>query len=204
MATEVQEVAMQDGRTVGFAGKRKVIKDVLIDPSKIVVEGGVTQIEDGAVSVRFDLRDGSTRTFAAPAAVVAELIGHGLSQKMGDELASPADKPMSEEDMVLALEAMYDRLAKGDWRAVREGGGGGVSGAGIVVRAIMEVKGKDQATVKAFLDGILERTPGLTRRALYDSFRAEGTPTAAVIARLEAEKAKKAPAVDAAEALSGL
>jgi uncharacterized small protein (DUF1192 family) len=57
------------------------------------------------------------------------------------------------------------------------------------------------ATIKAFLNKKMATAAAagqkLTRKMLYDSFKQPGTPTAAVIERLEAERAAKAPAKDA-------
>mgnify|MGYP003684284507 CR=1 FL=1 len=52
--TEYLEVAMTDGRKVSFAGKRKVVKETVLDESKIVVEGDVMQVQAGAISIRMD------------------------------------------------------------------------------------------------------------------------------------------------------
>ena len=41
--TEVVTVQMTDGRSVNFAGKRKVNKETIIDDSKIEIEGDVMQ-----------------------------------------------------------------------------------------------------------------------------------------------------------------
>jgi hypothetical protein len=202
--TEVLTVKMSDGREVNFAGKRKVNKATVIDETKIVIDGGVMQIEEGAVSVRMDFRNGETRTLPLPLSLFAAFAGHGGEQKFGDELATTADKPLSEEDMVQAIDDLYALIAAGKWGKGRAEGGGGVSGASLVVRAIMEVTGKDQAFVKAFLQKKIDADPKLTRRALYDSFRAPGTKTAEVIERLEKEKAVKAPAVDADAELAAM
>lgn len=202
--TVKEVVKMEDGRTREFAGSRKVLKETLIDESKIVVEGDVVQFEKGAVSVRFDLRDGTTRTFALPAALIAQFAGHGAEQKYGDELSTTKDKPLSEADMLVALEDMDARIQKGEWRVRREGSGG-VSGASTVILAIMEATGKDQATVKAFLQKKLDSNPELTRAALYASFRSPTSQTGKIIARMEAEKAAKTkPAVDADAELAGI
>ncbi len=203
-AREVVSVQMEDGRTVEFAGKRKVLKETLIDESKVTVDeaSGVVQFEVGAVAVRMDFRNGATRTLPLPLALIARFAGHGGEQKFGDELASPADKPLSEEDMVMAIDDLYADIKAGKWGKGRASGGGGVSGASIVVRAIMEASGKDLATVKAFLERKLAADPALTRPALYNSFRAEGTQTGAIIKRLEAEKVTKAAVIDADAALS--
>lgn len=71
--TEYLEVKMEDGRTVSFAGKRKLNKETLIDDSKIVIEGDVMQIQAGAVSIRMDFRNGTTRTFPIPLSMLAKI-----------------------------------------------------------------------------------------------------------------------------------
>ncbi len=201
--TEYTEIAMEDGRKVQFAGKRKVNKETLIDTGKIEVDeaSGLIQFQKGAVSVRMDFRNGSTRTFALPLSLYAQFMGHGAEQKYGDELASPADKPLSEDDMVLAVEDLDTEIQKGNWGRGRAAGGGGVSGASIVVQAIMEATGKDLAAVKAFLDKKIASTEGLTRPALYASFRVKGTRTGDIVARIEAEKLAKTAKVLVDDAL---
>jgi len=217
--TEYTPVSMSDGRVVQFAGKKKVIKEYLIDPSKIEVDegSGIVQFQRGAVSQRFDFRNGETRLDELPLTLLAQYAGHGAIQKFGDEFASPANSPLSEDDMVLAYDALMELHQQGQWGVGRAEGGGGVSGASLVVLAILEVmnagrpeNGKALLTVndiKAFLQKKLDASAAsdgenkLTRRALYDSFRAEGSATAAVIKRLEAEKSTKAPKVDVNEML---
>ena len=61
--------------------------------------------------------------------------------------------------------------------------------------------GKDLATVKAYLQKKLDADEGLTRRALYDSFRVAGTKTGVIIKALEEAKLAKTAKVDADEAL---
>lgn len=206
--TEITKVPMTDGREVNFAGKRKVNKEVVLDESKIVLDGDVIQMQSGAVSMRFDFRNGDTRFVALPLSLAAQYMGHGGLQKFGDEFASPASDPMSEEDMVLAFDALYDLHSKGQWGAGRAAGGGGVSGAGIVVRAIAEATGKTIEFVKAFLQKKLDDSAArdgdakLTRRALYDSFRAPGTKVAEIIERMEKEKKQKEPAVNVGDTLA--
>lgn len=198
-ATEYTKVPMEDGREVTFAGKRKVNKETVIDESKIAIDeaSGIVQFSAGAVSIRMDFRNGMTRLIPLPLSLLAQFAGHGGEQKFGDELATTADKPLSEEDMVIAIDDLNTEIQKGNWGKGRAAGGGGVSGASIVVQAIMEATGKDQATVKAYLDKKIASTEGLTRQALYASFRVPGTKTGAIIARLEAEKAAKTSKVDA-------
>lgn len=200
---EVENVTMSDGRVVGFAGKRKLVKETLIDDARIALDGDTVTLAEGAVSVRMDFRNGETRTFAAPAGLIAQSIGHGLEQKLGDETAGETEV----EDMIIAVDDLIGRLSKGEWRVARETGG--FAGASLVVRAIMEASGKSQDEVKAFLQRKLdaEQPDGkkLTRAALYSSFRKPGTKTAAIIERLEKEKlAGGKSAVDADAALEEL
>ncbi len=200
--TEYLEVTMTDGRKVSFAGKRKVVKETVLDESKIVVEGDVMQVSAGAISIRMDFRNGETRLMPLPLSLLARFAGHGAEQKYGDELATTADKPLTEDDMVLAIDDLNAQIQAGKWGAGRaSSGGGGVSGASIVVQAICQATGKDLATVKAYLQKKLDADEGLTRRALYDSFRVAGTKTGIIIKALEEAKLAKTAKVDADEAL---
>lgn len=202
--TEYTQVQMTDGRTVQFAGKRKVNKETVIDESKIAIEGDVMQISAGAISVRMDFRNGETRTMPLPLVLLAQFAGHGGEQKFGDELATTADKPLSEDDMVIAIDDLNALIQSGKWGAGRASGGGGVSGASVVVQAIMEATGKDLATVKAFLQKKLDADKDLSRRALYDSFRVAGTKTGVIIKRLEEAKLAKTAKVDADAELANI
>ena len=187
---EVEVVKMQDGREVEFVGKRKLLKETLINGTE--------------VSVRLDFRNGETRTIQLPLSLLAQFAGHGAEQKFGDELATTADKPLSEEDMVLAIDDLAAQIAAGNWGKARASGGGGVSGASVVVQAICEATGKDLATVKAYLQKKLDADPALSRRALYDSFRVAGTKTGEIVARIEAAKTAKTAKVDADSELANI
>lgn len=180
----VEKVKMTDGREVDFAGKRKMLKTVVIDREK------------NTVSVRFDFRNGETRSFQVPSTLALDCAGHGASQKIGDETAGEDDI----DDMVIAVDAIIHRLLAGDWSAEREAGDG-FSGASVVIKAIVEVSGKSVDDVKAFLDKKLaddkSRGGKLTRAALYASFRNPTSKTGQVIERLEREKKSKNNAVDA-------
>lgn len=176
---EVTIVTMSDGRSVPFSGKRKLAKEVL---------------ENG---VRFDFRNGETRTFTLPETLLHRLALHGAAQKIGDEAAGVDEV----EDMVVAIDDIIARLSKGEWGATRAAAGS-FSGASVVIRAICEATGKGVDDVKAFLQRKLDADPALTRAALYASFRNPASKTGQIIARLESEKKAKSPAVDA-DALLG-
>lgn len=189
--TEYEQVTMTDGRTVQFAGKRKIDKTVTV--------------AGDSVSVQFDFRNGETRTITSSSlspTIQLAALGHGLSQKIGDQAAGTEKV----EDIILAIDDMIERLAGGEWTAAREGGGDSFSGASVVIRAVCEATGKDLAFVKAFLnkklEGAKERGEKLSRKDLYDSFRKPGTPTAAIIERLEREALAKTSKVDASDLLA--
>ena len=181
---EVEAVRMTDDRVVEFAGKRKMLKEVMFDES------------EGTVSVRFDFRNGEVRTFDVPSSLALQFAGHGASQKIGDETAGEEDV----DDMVVAVDDIISRLSKGEWSAARASGDG-FSGASVVIKAIAEVTGKTVDAVKTFLQSKLDadkaRGGNLTRAALYASFRNPNSKTGQVIERLEREKKSKNNAVDA-------
>ena len=205
--TEVLSVQMENGTVQEFAGKRKVNKRYILDETKIQTDGEVVQFGPGAVKLEMGFRNGALRTFVLPLSLIAQFAGHGAEQKYGDELAAPADKPLSEDDMVLAVEDLDSRIQRGEWRVAREGGGG-VSGASIVVLALMEASGKDRAAVQAFLQGKLDSAKAkgeeLSRKELYDSFRNPKSKVGQIIARMDAEKLAKATKVDADSATAEL
>ena len=189
--TEYETVKMLDGREVKFAGKRQIDKTVMID------EAGQS------VTVRFDFRNGETRTISAgdvPEVTQLQLIGHGLAQKCGDEAAGVA----SIDDIVLGVSDMMDRLKKGEW-AVARAAGDSFSGASIVIKAICEVTGKSVEDVRAFLGGKLEKAKAagekLSRSELYASFRNPNSKTGMVIERLEREARAKTSKANADELL---
>jgi hypothetical protein len=206
--TEVTEVKMTDGRVVSFSGNRKVLKETILDEGKIKVVNGRLEIADGAVAIRMDFRNGETRKYPLRLDLIPRFAGHGAEQKYGDELATPADKPMTPADMLLAVDDLHDQLfVKGEWRVVSEGGGG-FAGASIVVQAIVEASGKSLADVKAYLQKKLDdakaRNEKLSRKELYDSFRNPNSKTGKIIKRMEEEALSKGAKVDADAALAEL
>lgn len=180
---EVEKVKMEDGREVEFVGKRKLLKETIIDGSK--------------VAVRLDFRNGHSRLFQVPDGLLLRSAGHGMEQKLGDETAGEEDV----DDMVLAVDALIERLATGSpdsWVTKREGGGFG--GASLLVKALVEVTGKPIEEVKAFLKQSVEA--GTTYQKLNDAFSEDET-VGPVIKRLKKEKAGDAK-VDTKGLLSGL
>ncbi len=187
-AREVTVVKMSDGRSVEFVGKRKLLKETIINGDK--------------VSVRLDFRNGETRLFHIPHSLILKSAGHGMEQKLGDETAGTEKV----EDMVLEVDELIAQLAKGEWTTVREAGG--FSGASVVIRAIMEASGKTQDQVKAFLqkkiDDAAARGEKMSRKALYDSFRNPTSKVGKIVERLEREERSGKAVVDADAALAEL
>lgn len=182
----VEVVTMTDGRVVEFSGKRKLLKEILITET--------------SAQVRFDVRNGETRTFTVPSALLLKLAAHGASQKIGDETAGETEL----DDIVIAIDSVIERLNQGDFNVMREAGDS-YAGASVVIRAIAEVSGRPIEVVKQYLQTKIANAKAsgqkLTRTALYASFRVPGTKTAEVIARLEANKKPKEKLVIDADAL---
>jgi hypothetical protein len=177
---EVEKVKMSDGREVEFVGKRKMVKETIIEGTN--------------VSVRLDFRNGETRTFKIPDTLLLKSAGHGMEQKLGDETAGEEDV----DDMVAAVDDLIGRLEKGEWKTQREGGG--FSGASLLVKALMEVTQKDKATVQNFLKAKVDA--GATYPKLAAAFEEDDT-VGPVIKRLRKEKAAST-GVNTKELLGGL
>lgn len=192
--TVYERITMTDGRVVEFAGTRQTDKTILTD------EAGTP------VGVRFDFRNGETRSLLLSElspGLLAYAAGHGVSQKAGDEYSGVKEI----DDIVLAVDEIFTRLRAGEWGVAR-GASDSTAGASIVIKAIMEATSKDMATVKAFLQGKLDKAKAagekLSRQELYNSFRNPATKTGAIIKRLEEEKLAKSTKVNAGDLLGEL
>ena len=174
--TEVEVVKMaSDGREVEFAGKRKMVKE--------------TFLENGELSfVRFDFRNGESRSWSPPNSLLGRLAGHGAEQKIGDETAGEDDI----DDMVLAVDNIIARLDKGEWTMRREGG---MSGTSVLIKALMEYSSQPLDKIKAYLEGKSQAE----KLALRTSAKLKP-----IVDRIEAEKASKAAHVDTDALLAGL
>jgi hypothetical protein len=185
----VEKVQMKDGRIVEFAGKRKMLKELVFGDSP---------------GVRFDFRNGATVLFTIPDVkvegtdtdVAVYLACHGAAQKIGDETAhtdKPGEPEYTIDDMVLDVEAMIDRLNSGKWTATREGGS--IGGSSILLQALMELSGKTRDEVKAILDKLSQKE----KISLRSSAKIKP-----VIERLEKERDAKIAKVDVSEQLAAL
>lgn len=174
--TLIETVEMSDGRKVEFAGKRKLVKDGVV-------------AEDGSVTITLDFRNGETRKIALPPGLLGQFALHGALQKYGDETAGETDV----DDMVLAIDALDERIQKGEWSIAREGGG--MSGTSVLIKALMEYGQRTVEQVKEFLKG--KTQPEKIALRNNDKRRnAQGLTVKDIVARLESEKAAKAAKVD--------
>jgi hypothetical protein len=171
----VETVEMQDKRKVDFVGKRKLLKETIIDGDM--------------VAVRLDFRNGETRIFKIPDGLLFKFAGHGGQQKLGDECAGIDDV----DDMTLAVDDLISRLEKGEWTQKREGTGFG--GMSILLRALMELSGKTAEQVKEFLTGKSQTE----KMALRNSAKVKP-----IVEKLEVEKAAKGAKVDTEALLAQL
>lgn len=179
--TQVETVTMTDGRKVDFPGKRKMLKESLADAN-------------GNLAVRFDFRNGQTRTYPLHASLISKFATHGAEQKYGDETAGLDDV----DDMVMATDKLHSRLNPSDgtapaWTQEREGGG--MAGTSVLARALAEVQNVDIEKVKAFLSGKTQAE----KIALRNNPKVKP-----VVERIEADKAAKNNKVDTGKLLDEL
>jgi hypothetical protein len=162
----IETVTMKDGSIVDFAGTKQLLK---------------TDVEVGGMpGVRFDFRNGETRTVLIDIGALGEkLAQHGLKQKIGDETAGLKDL----NDAVMAVDDLIDRLTKGEFNAVREAGS--MAGASILLQALLEVFGKSAEVLKPWLAGKSNEQ----KKALKADPK-----VAPVIQRIESERAAKSAA----------
>lgn len=168
MAENVEEVLMSDGRKVAFPGKRKAIKS--------------SDFVNGEVQVRIDFRNGVSKLYTIPAALVPQAACHGAEQKYGD---SYAGVDTGVEDMILCTDKVQENMTAGDWSARVEGSG--IAGTSVLARALVELTGKTADAVREFLKSKTQAD----KMALRQSSKLQP-----IILRLEAEKVAKASKVD--------
>ena len=163
-----ETVNMTDGRLVDFAGKRKLLKESILTA-------------DGKVQVRLDFRNGETRLFTIPDAMLAKFAAHGAEQKLGDEIAGLEEVG----DCVLAVDELIDRLYNGEWGVKREANG--MAGTSMLLKALVEHTGKTVDAIKQFLNGKSQAE----KVALRNNPKIKP-----IVERIEAEKASKKANVD--------
>lgn len=187
---EAETIKMLDGREVEFTGlansprARRMKKESLFDEA-----GNWT-------GTRFDFRHGQTylfdparlpEKFSDGSSSLGSLASHGAEQKLGDETAG---NKTGSEDMYLEVEAMGERLYKGDWSKERAAGDG-MGGTSILLKALVEQTGKPIEALKEWLKG--------KTKDQKDAMRSHpSSPLKPIVERLEAERIAKAGHVDVA------
>lgn len=172
---QVETVAMEDGRSVDFVGKKQILKSY--------------DVKDGQVVARFDLRNGKSVGITVPAELLNQAAGHGIVQKGGDSAAGAKNL----DDAFEAILQVKENVEKGDWNARVEGSG--FSGVSVLAKALVE-HSKGAKSIEQIREWLKTKSQG-DKVALRNS--ASLRP---IIERLEAEKASKGAKVDA-EALLG-
>lgn len=172
--TVVETVSMDDGRKVDFAGKRKLQKEQV----------GA----DDDMTVRFDFRNGETRTLVIDPAMAYKFAIHGAMQKFGDEIAGVEDL----DDAILAFDDLLERIGKGEWNVKREANG--MAGTSVLLKALVEATGQTVEKVKTFLSAKTHQE----KLALRNSAKVKP-----IVERIEAEKASKSTSKVDTEALLG-
>jgi hypothetical protein len=165
--TKITTVTMTDGRTVDFAGKRKMLKESFVDDA-------------GKVAVRLDFVNGQTRSYTLPDSLMIKFAAHGAEQKLGDEIAGLTDV----DDCVLAVDQLIERLTGPEgWNVAREGNG--LAGTSVLARALAEAKSKPIEVVREFLKS----------KSQAEKIALRNNPAIKpIVERIEAEKANKAGA----------
>lgn len=161
--TQYEAVKMTDGRVVDFPGTKKMLKD--------------STIAGDVVTTRLDFRNGETRSFSIPAAMLTKFAAHGAEQKLGDAISGVVDV----DDCVQTIDELIVQLNDGKWSSRAEGGSS-AAGASVLAKALAEHSGKTMEEIKTFLAG---KTPA-EKTALRNT-----AALRPIIARLEEEKGKK-------------
>lgn len=173
--TEYTSVTMDDGRVVEFAGKRKMLKESILEADR--------------TQVRIDFVNGETRIFTLGEALFAKFAAHGAEQKIGDEIAGLTDV----DDCVLAVDELMERLDGGEWSVKRETNG--MAGTSVLAKALIEHTGKSPQAIKEFLASKTQAEKVALRG---------NAKIAPIVARLEADKVKKPSTIDTEALLGGL
>ena len=126
-------VQMLDGRSLEFGAKKKMLKSTNVNA------------DTGEIITQLDFANGETIVFNMPDDLKLLFAAHGAEQKLGDAIAGVDDI----DDCVEAVRALTARLAKGEWNSVREANG--LSGASILLRALVEVTGKPVDVIRETL-----------------------------------------------------
>lgn len=182
---EVRKIQMKDGREVEFAGKRKMLKEIVVERDRVLT--------------RLDFDSGDTLKAYVPAHHLLYAAGHGLGQKLGDSVAGLKNddgSAASSEDMYLVIEELYTDLNAENSSWNQKGEGTGIGGQSVLLRAMVEFTGKTTEEVKAFLAKRDAKEKMALRASDSPKIGKSNLTLSQVIQKIEAEKKAKAPKID--------
>lgn len=173
--TEGRKVTMLDGRVVEFGEKQRMDKSYSASGSLVTV------------AIDFDNGETVQVEVDANTPVGLQALGHGLVQKLGDAAAG-ANTTADAFESVLEI---AQRISKGEWSKVREGGTGVAKGASELVEALVKVLGQSKEVVREMLGKLsqgdkmeLRKVPRIA--AVIEEIKASRAPSAAEQAKAEA------------------
>ena len=187
----VEKVTMTDGREVEFSGAagapkaQRIKKDFLVS-GKSIDDCSAEELQTAPLKdcgLRIDFRNGTTRYYPVNPALGIRYVGHGESQKYGDELAGE-DAP-DLDDWAATTDRLHERVMAGEWTQARIGGG--MAGTSVLMLALIEFTGRTADEVR---NHIKDWTPQ-QKQALRND--ADIKP---IVDRIEKEKAAKITNVD--------
>lgn len=120
---------------------------------------GKKSIDETTGAVTFTFSNGETRTVNMgdfPQPVQVQLAGFGISTKLGNAYAGVK----SVDEAIEEFDTLYAQLARGDWRAVREGAGGAKGGK--TVTALFRIAERQPEWAQQFMS-ITEVTKSAVR-----------------------------------------
>lgn len=172
-------ITMSDGSTVEFTERQKCITQRLEDAS-----GAIT-------GIRFNFKTGDFLVVSKTdiEGLSERFMWHGVEQKYRDEFAAAKE----DDDAFEWVTALHGRMCKGEWREAREGGG--VAGAGLLVKALMEIHSLTADKAREFLADKSPKEQSILR---------DYPPIAEKIREIKARSPKADTSAQAAALLSGL
>lgn len=166
-------VTMKDGRVLEFTERQKC----------------VTEEDESGLRLNFKTGDFLEVKFQELEPLKQRFFVHGVRQKYQDEFASAKDPG----DAFEWVSDMHSRLVKGDWREPAQGGG--VSGAGLLVQAMMELHDMTRDAVKEFLKDKSRKEQEILR---------DYGPIKAKIDEIKARKPQRDTSAEAQALLAGI
>ena len=170
-----QTITMADGLSVTFPARQATRRSFHIDDS-------------GNAILRVDFRSGRVEvlTLTSDHPLHTPLAALGALSRVTQAMAG-----LDDDDALAACKATLGAIAEGKMPGESDPTTS-YRGAGIVLRALAEVKGITVEQARELVETTLAKAEAdgrkLTRQGLYAAFRTPGSKTAPVIVRLEAER----------------